>query len=193
MQPTAGISRLYTKQLRKEERNSVLCWYDFDKFNVERFTVRESSLKQFSYPKCLLFVYFIVGAWGRSFREKFRRRDAFRSVHGKLYDESIRSHKDCATFYKSSLPKAEDVKALLSDAMLHCTTNAVASKSATPGSKQENTASPLSTANSRLLASNIPGSGDGASTERPAMELPSGILNGICRDILGFSCCSDLC
>ncbi|XP_046850055.1 poly [ADP-ribose] polymerase tankyrase-1-like isoform X2 [Xenia sp. Carnegie-2017] len=83
------------------------------------------------------------------------------------------------------LSTAEDVKALLSDAMLHCTTNAVASKSATPGSKQENTASPLSTANSRLLASNIPGSGDGASTERPAMELPS-VHPGLDVDISQF-------
>ncbi len=69
-------------------------------------------------------------------------------------------------------PQAEDVKALLSDAMLHCSKSAVTNKPVQP--KQEHGASPLSTANSRLLASNLPGSGDGASTERPVMELPPG-------------------
>ena len=58
--------------------------------------------------------------------------------------------------------------------MLHCAKTATPSKPVQPSMKQENGASPLSTANSRLLASNLPGSGDGASTERPAMELPAG-------------------
>jgi hypothetical protein len=71
-------------------------------------------------------------------------------------------------------PQAEDVKALLSDAMLHCTKSAAPSKPVQASPKQEHGASPLSTANSRLLASNLPGSGDGASTERPVMELPAG-------------------
>lgn len=66
------------------------------------------------------------------------------------------------------------MKALLSDAMLHCAKTAGPSKPVQPSLKQENGASPLSTANSRLLASNLPGSGDGASTERPVMELPPG-------------------
>ena len=70
--------------------------------------------------------------------------------------------------------QAEDVKALLNDAMLHCAKTAVPSKPAQPSGKQEHGASPLSTANSRLLASNLPGSGDGESTERPVMELPAG-------------------
>lgn len=66
------------------------------------------------------------------------------------------------------------MKALLNDAMLHCTKSTVANKPAQATVKQENGASPLSTANSRLLASNLPGSGDGESTERPVMELPAG-------------------
>ena len=70
--------------------------------------------------------------------------------------------------------QAEDVKALLNDAMLHCTKTAVPNKPVQQSGKQEHGASPLSTANSRLLASNLPGSGDGASTERPVMELPAG-------------------
>ena len=70
--------------------------------------------------------------------------------------------------------QAEDVKALLNDAMLHCAKSAVPSKPVQPSGKQEHGASPLSTANSRLLASNLPGSGDGESTERPVMELPAG-------------------
>ena len=73
--------------------------------------------------------------------------------------------------------QAEDVKALLSDAMLLCTNKpAVPSKPVQSSVKLESGASPLSTANSILLASNLPSSGDGASTERPVMELPAGEL-----------------
>ena len=72
--------------------------------------------------------------------------------------------------------QAEDVKALLSDAMLHSnkTTSSVAAKPAQKNSKQASEVTPLSTANSRLLASDLTGAGDGASTERPVMELPPG-------------------
>ena len=72
--------------------------------------------------------------------------------------------------------QAEDVKALLSDAMLHSnkTTTSVAAKPAQKNSKQASEVTPLSNANSRLLATDLTGAGDGASTERPVMELPAG-------------------
>lgn len=68
------------------------------------------------------------------------------------------------------------MKALLNDAVLHCnkTAGLSAPKPAVIMTKQASGASPLSTANSRLLASNLTGAGDGATTERPVMELPPG-------------------